>query len=232
MIKGVFFDLWDTIIYLCGSHPVVEIKKRLELPHMSIFEFSSILEKTLMTKPFRTVEEEFTELLSVLKIQQTDSLVYSISEIWKKNIHNLYFPPLIEEMLVDLRKDFKLALVTNSDVFPFEFVKLRYGIEKYFDYAVASFEIGAVKPDTKGFSLALEKLGLMPQTVVMCGDSPQNDILPAKGLGIGTILVDTKRIFSDFKDADFTVNTIKDFVDKLKTIRQIEFQDKFISGKV
>lgn len=226
MIKGIFFDLWDTIIYLCGSHPVVEIKKRLELPEMGIFEFSSILEKTIMTKKFQTVEEEFTELLDVLKIQKADSLVHSISEIWKKNIHNLYFPPLVEEMLIDLRKEFKLGLVTNSDVFPFEFVKLRYGIEKYFDVVVASFEIGSVKPDPKGFNIALEKLGLAPQAIMMCGDSPPNDILPAKQLGMKTILVDTKRVFSDFRDADFTVNTIKDFAEKLRGIKTVEFYNR------
>ncbi len=231
MIKAIFFDLWDTVIYLCGSHPVVEIKKKLSLPEMNIFEFSAILEKTIMTRRFQTVEEEFTHLLNVLKVNTTDSLVYSISEIWKKNIHNLYFPPIIEEMLVDLRKDFKLGLVTNTDAFSFEFVKLRYGIDKYFDVVLPSFETGSVKPDTRMFNMALEKLGLIPEATVMCGDNPFGDILPAKGLGMGTMLVDTKRIFADFKDADFTVNTIKDFVDKLKTIRQIEFQDKFISGK-
>lgn len=226
MIKAMFFDLWDTIIYLCGSHPVIEIKKKLELPQMNIFEFSAVLEKTIMTKRFQTVEEEFKELLSVLKIEATDSLVYSISEIWKKNIHNLYFPPLIEEMLVDLRKEFRLVLITNTDVFPFEFVKLRYGIEKYFDIIMPSFEIGSVKPDTQIFNLALEKLGLLPQAALMCGDSPFNDILPAKGLGMPTILVDTKRVFQDFKEADYTVNTVKDFAERLKTIRAMEFYDK------
>ena len=226
MIKAIFFDLWDTVIYLCGSHPVVEIKKKLSLPGMGLMEFASVLEKTIMVKKFETVEEEFRELLSVLKIEATDSIVCAISEIWKKNIHNLYFPPLIEQTLLDLRKDFRLGLLTNTDAFPFEFVKLRYGIEKYFDAVLPSFEVGSIKPDPQVFKAGLEKLGIMPEAAVMCGDSPANDILPAKGLGMKAILVDTKRIFTDFKEADYTVNTIKDFVERLKDIKAVEYYGK------
>lgn len=232
MIKAIFFDLWDTVIYLCGSHPVVEIKKKLTLPsEMSTLEFASILEKTIMTKKFSVVEEEFSELLSAIKTQKTDSLIYNISEIWKKNIHNLYFPPVIEECLKEARKEFKLALLTNTDSFSYEFVKMRYGIEKYFDLVLASFEVGSVKPDPLMFKSALEKLSLRPEEVLMCGDSPFNDILPAKALGMKTILVDTKRIFADFKEADYTVHTIKDFVEKLKGLKTIEYYGKFVSDR-
>ncbi len=225
VIKAIFFDLWDTVIYLCGSHPVVEIKKKLDLPKMNIFEFSAVLEKTIMAKRFQTVEDEFKELFNVLNIQASDSLVYSVSEIWKKNIHNLYFPPLIEEMLLDLRKEFKLGLVTNTDAFPFEFVKLRYHIDKYFDLILPSFEIGSVKPDPTLFNIGLQKLEVKPEEVVMCGDNPFNDILPAKAMGMRTVLVDTKRIFGNFQEADFTVNTIKDFAEKLKALKFAETQD-------
>ena len=232
MIKAIFFDLWDTVIYLCGSHPVVEIKKRLSLPEMNIIEFASILEKTLMVKKFVSVEDEFKELLKNLNIQATDTLVHSISDIWKKNIHNLYFPPLIEECLKELRKDFKLGLLTNTDSFPYDFVRMRYGIENYFDLTIKSFEIGCVKPETTIFKMALDNLGLMPDQVLMCGDNPANDILPAKSMGMKTLLVDTKRIFTGFGKSDYTVNTIKELVEKLRSLRQIEFDSKFVNSKV
>ena len=183
-----------------------------------------------MTKKFETVEDEFRELLYQFKLPSSGALLYSVCEIWKKNIHNLYFPPVIEEALRECRKSLKVALLTNTDAFPFEFVKLRYGIEKYFDFVVASYDIQSVKPDTKMFIVALEKLGLKPEEVVMCGDNPFNDIIPAKQLGMKTMLIDTKRIFSDFTGADYTVSTIKDFTDKLKDMAYIGYQNKFIAG--
>ena len=231
MIKAIFFDLWDTVIYLCGSHPVVEIKKRLNLTDMNILEFSSVLEKTIMARKFETVEQEFSELLKTLNIQESDSLIYQISEIWKKNIHNLYFPPIVEQCLKELRKEFKLVLLTNTDSFSYDFVKMRYGIEDYFDLALKSFEIGKVKPNTTIFNQALENLQLNPNEVMMCGDSPFNDILPAKQIGMKTLMVDTKRIFIGFNQADFTVNTIKDFVDRLNNLKQIEFDSRFVGSK-
>ena len=231
MIKAIFFDLWDTVIYLCGSHPVVEIKKRLNLTDMNILEFSSVLEKTIMARKFETVEQEFSELLKTLNIQESDSLIYQISEIWKKNIHNLYFPPIVEQCLKELRKEFKLVLLTNTDSFSYDFVKMRYSIENYFDSAIKSFESGKVKPDATMFNQAIENLQLKPNEVMMCGDSPFNDILPAKQIGMKTLMVDTKRIFIGFNQADFTVNTIKDFVDRLNNLKQIEFDSRFVGSK-
>ena len=46
-----------------------------------------------------------------------------------------------------------------------------------------------------------------------------------------TILVDTKKIFSNFKDADESVDNIRDFINKLKTLSFIEYQDKFLKQK-
>ena len=184
-----------------------------------------------MARKFETVEQEFSELLKTLNIQESDSLIYQISEIWKKNIHNLYFPPIIEQCLQELRKEFKLVLLTNTDSFSYDFVKMRYSIENYFDSAIKSFESGKVKPDATMFNQAIENLQLKPNEVMMCGDSPFNDILPAKQIGMKTLMVDTKRIFIGFNQADFTVNTIKDFVDRLNNLKQIEFDSRFVGSK-
>ena len=49
---------------------------------------------------------------------------------------------------------------------------------------------GAAKPDLKAFLAVLAKMKADPEETVMVGDSLENDILPARALGMKAILLD------------------------------------------
>lgn len=57
------------------------------------------------------------------------------------------------------------------------------------DEFVLSFEVGAVKPDPRIFTVALERLGVAPEEAIMVGDSEENDGA-ARALGCDFVLVD------------------------------------------
>jgi HAD superfamily hydrolase (TIGR01509 family) len=52
-----------------------------------------------------------------------------------------------------------------------------------------SEEVGLAKPDPAFFRLALGAWGLAPERVTYVGDRPDNDVAPAKALGLRTIRV-------------------------------------------
>ena len=60
------------------------------------------------------------------------------------------------------------------------------GIGSYFQTVVESAAEGIRKPDARLFEIALDRLGLQPQEVMVVGDSLKNDILPAHSLGCAT----------------------------------------------
>ena len=64
-----------------------------------------------------------------------------------------------------------------------------WGLLPYFDVLATSAELGIAKPDPKIFEKALEMAGCRPQEAVMVGDRLDNDIRPAKALGMQTVWI-------------------------------------------
>ena len=64
-----------------------------------------------------------------------------------------------------------------------------WGILNFFDVVLSSAEEGIAKPDPEIFERALQRAGCSAEQVVMVGDRLDNDIAPAKALGMKTIWV-------------------------------------------
>ena len=85
---------------------------------------------------------------------------------------------------------------------------------------VASAEEGIAKPDRKIFEIAMGRADCRPEQAVMIGDRVDNDIVPAKKLGMNTIWI--KRGFGQYwhstdetEKADYTVDDIMQICDIL-----------------
>ena len=84
-----------------------------------------------------------------------------------------------------LAKKYHLGIIANQ--IPGAEKRLEaMGIRRYFDVIVSSAEEGVEKPDPRIFRLALERAGCVPEQAVMIGDRIDNDIVPAKALGMKT----------------------------------------------
>jgi len=66
----------------------------------------------------------------------------------------------------------------------------QFGLTKYFSELVISDEVGLHKPDERIFKYALDKTGAKPWRCVMVGDRVDNDVRPAKLLGMRTVWLD------------------------------------------
>ena len=64
-----------------------------------------------------------------------------------------------------------------------------WGLLKYFDIVLASAEEGVSKPDREIFHRALTAAKCLPANVVMVGDRLDNDIVPAKKVGMKTVWI-------------------------------------------
>lgn len=86
-----------------------------------------------------------------------------------------------------------------------------WGIGKYFDLVIASADEGVEKPNTEIFKIALERANCLPENAVMVGDRIDNDILPAKKLGIKTVWL--KQGFAKYQPEsdvpDYTIQTLE-----------------------
>lgn len=68
-----------------------------------------------------------------------------------------------------------------------------HGIGRYFHHREVSATHGFHKPDPRLFLRACESLGVAPHECVMVGDRIDNDVVPARSLGMYTVLFRTGR---------------------------------------
>jgi len=93
----------------------------------------------------------------------------------------------IPELLAELSGDgILLGLAANQPTTALDNME-QQGILKYFQYREVSGSINLRKPDPRLLLHSCEGLGVGPQEAIMVGDRIDNDIVPARMLGMATI---------------------------------------------
>ena len=97
-------------------------------------------------------------------------------------------------------KGYKLGIIANQKLGTAERLEF-WGLHQYFDVIAASAEIGYAKPDKEIFEKAFELAGCTAVESIMVGDRLDNDIIPAKAIGMKTVWV--KNGLAQYQSAEF-----------------------------
>lgn len=127
--------------------------------------------------------------------------------------------PQAADCLAALHRRYRIGIIANQS--PGTAGRMeQYGLSQYLDLVVASAEEGLEKPDPRIFEIALKRAGCSPDQAVMIGDRLDNDIAPAKRLGLKTIWV--RQGFggmgcplSEMETPDHSVNGLGDLLELL-----------------
>ena len=131
---------------------------------------------------------------------------------WNKEAEILYGDTV--QCLEYLSGKYKIGVIANQSLGTEQRLE-RYGIRKYIDLVVASAEEGAAKPDKRIFEIAFKKSGCKASNSVMIGDRIDNDIVPAKSLGMISVWIRQGfgqywSIKNEAATADYTVNSLRE----------------------
>ena len=128
------------------------------------------------------------------------------------------------EVVAELkRRDFWVALISNM-MLPGKLleVKLRdANILSYFDNITISSEVGFIKPHPEIFRLALGESKLRPEEVVFVGDTYQQDIMGAKGVGLKTVWLNNRHespAMAKNSPPDYEIKTLGELIEKLSVL--------------
>lgn len=115
------------------------------------------------------------------------------------------------------KKGYRLGIIANQNPGIRDRLAL-WGMEKYFDLIISSGEVGVAKPDRKIFDLALEAAECDAEKCLMVGDRLDNDILPAKAVGMKTVWIKSglaKLQSSSLagEAADFLINSLTELTE-------------------
>ena len=177
MIECIFFDLGSTLLDK-------EVAYRYSIKRWV---------KKLLLLGIEVSEQSYREKIEDYAHQNLDPIgstwqYFTSTEprpLWTNEGVRLY--PETIGVLEKLSQNYRLGIVANQSTSIRELLKV-WGIESYFQLIILSEEVGLSKPDPTIFTLALQKANIPADRVVYVGDS-DNDILPAKSLGMYTIRI-------------------------------------------
>ncbi|MDO8432407.1 MAG: HAD family hydrolase [Candidatus Binatus sp.] len=130
--------------------------------------------------------------------------------ITERRARHLVFPEILP-MLLDLRRNYRLALITNGAT-DLQREKIDgAGLGAFFPATLISGTLGIGKPRPEIFLAALSQLGLAAAEAVMIGDSLSRDIGGAGALGIRTIWINRLRRPRDqrYRSPDFELTDLR-----------------------
>lgn len=150
---------------------------------------------------FATVEREVKakrqgSFLRML-VRRVSNAEAQAERIWRRIQSNLnasdidtFFPlnplqPGAREAIRLLAQRYRLATLSNNLLVANEALKA-HDLWAYFTVSGNSAEVGFRKPDPRLFSFVLDQAGCLPYQALMVGDRLDNDIAPAKRLGLKT----------------------------------------------
>lgn len=100
----------------------------------------------------------------------------------------LLYPDAISTLSTLCEKGYRLGIIANQNLGLNERLA-DFEISKFFDIVVSSAEVGCSKPDRKIFEWALSLAGCKAEECLMVGDRLDNDMAPAKAVGMKTVWI-------------------------------------------
>lgn len=128
------------------------------------------------------------------------------------------FVDSLETLEILKRRGYNLGIIANQ---PMGTAKRfdAWGLSKYFDVVAASAELGVAKPNKLIFEKAFEMAGCQPHNSVMVGDRLDNDIAPAKSLGMRTVWI--RKGLSIYQSVELGKNIADWVIDNLSDLIEI-----------
>lgn len=219
MIKAIIFDADNTLYMVVPERAYAEmfeyIAKKAGIERKSLESaWKAQIKNVLNSEDSRSIEKRSREysIKAVLKqFGVADKKAERISSgalgiFWKGVVSDIETEKGLKETIAELGKKYALAVASDEhDKFLKRKLKKVFGDWRlYFKTLVSCEDAGVMKPSEKYFEIALQRLGIPSEEAVAVGDSLLRDIVPAKRLGIMTVLLsgeDTKNS-ADTADAE------------------------------
>ncbi len=183
-IKVLLFDLGGVLVEFSGVRDIAPFLRE-RLSESEILEHWRRCPHTRQFGLGKLSREEFGERFVRdwnLNLSPEDFL--REFRIWSKRLL-----PGAVDLLALLRPSFRLAALSNSNELHWERNSNDLGVTGLFEVAISSHQIGACKPDRAAYLIALERLGVSPETVMFFDDVPAH-VEAAAALGIHAFRVD------------------------------------------
>ena len=188
MIKAVFFD-WGYTFVKGFKDRDKQFNQLLKPLGMSWQEFIPQWRMFYILRSSGRIKSDKELEIIIQRATQKKIPVKKIIEI---TIKSHLIPKAHIEIIKELKKDYKVGILSNNVKSWVDKTLKNYKIENLFDALIISSKVGARKPDAVIYYEALKRLSVKPEESVFIADELSEDLVPATGLGMKTIWLKTK----------------------------------------
>lgn len=189
-IAGVGFDLDHT---LCVTEPdraslLAEAAATVEAP--GIEEWMSRPAYRDAHRANLTSETRTPVFETLLEDTDLDVEPAALAAAYRRAVNDALKPvPGLEALIAELRKDYRVGLLTNGPVQAQRSKLERLGLTDAFDAVLISGDLSAGKPDPRAFEALIDELGVSAETLVYVGNDVTADVGGAAAAGCRAIQV-------------------------------------------
>lgn len=201
-IKWIFFDVGSTLVDETEAYDH-RVRDMIEGTNISFSDFNS--------KRIELAKQGFdgnSEAIKYFGLKKTP---------WHTE-DEIPFDDAIETLYLLKRRGYNLGVIANQVEGTAQRLEM-WGLLQCFDVLATSAELGIAKPDKLIFEKAFELAGCRPQNSVMVGDRLDNDIIPAKALGMRTVWI--RKNLSIYQHIDLAKNNADWIIDNLSDLKEI-----------
>ena len=244
-IKGICFDLDQTLCnsedYMINAPQIDPLKYKHTAeyqtylflkPHLKIISWEKFLSNYNDARneiknelPNQAASHNrylfIQRTLENLNMRFNPDLIYKATNVyWKYIIKSMKLFPYVKTVLEKIKQNhIQITLITDltADIQNLKLQRLK--IEKYIDYLITSEEAGSDKPNKNQLELALKKMNLTKDEIVIIGNNPKTDIALANNCNVNSVLFDYNGYFtkkSQQNKATYYTRSFKEITKLLK----------------
>ncbi|WP_218764927.1 HAD family hydrolase [Vibrio parahaemolyticus] len=241
MLKAIFFDMDET---LCGTSQADKAAGQkfaawIQQTYPQVSDPQAFLQRYLQGV-YKKLNAEFPQLVALLPDENAFRCGLIQTILAKDGIHidaeqaqqaQHYFDsarmgaftffPGVKEMLTDLRKHYKLVVITNGPIFS-QHPKLKATqMDEWVDHIIVGGEEPEEKPAASIFQKALNLVDVKPEEALHIGDSLAADIAGANNMGILSVWVNATGASNPTEiTPNFEIRETVELKEILKTLAQ------------
>ena len=191
---AISFDCYGTLIdWESGILPVLRAvlaSHGQDLPDAAILKLYGEFEAEAESGPYQSYRNVLQAVVRAFadrfRFQASSAEIQSLDESVRA------WPPFPDTVaaLGELRKRYKLVVISNIDDDLFAETRKRLGVE--FNAVITAEQARSYKPSLNNFQMALKTLAISPDRLLHAAQSVYHDVVPARSLGISTVWVNRK----------------------------------------
>nr|WP_279290249.1 HAD family hydrolase [Vibrio parahaemolyticus] len=241
VLKAIFFDMDET---LCGTSQADKAAGQkfaawIQQTYPQVSDPQAFLQRYLQGV-YKKLNAEFPQLVALLPDENAFRCGLIQTILAENGIHinaeqaqqaQHYFDsarmgaftffPGVKEMLTDLRKHYKLVVITNGPIFS-QHPKLKATqMDEWVDHIIVGGEEPEEKPAASIFQKALNLVDIKPEEALHIGDSLAADIAGANNMGILSVWVNATGASNPTEiTPNFEIRETVELKEILKTLAQ------------